>query len=548
MALNPGLYLRTIRHLRPTQIAGRIFFRLYHPRVVNRPAPPLCAPTGAWTQPVANRVAMLGPNRLRLLNVEREIFSASDWNHPGWERLWLYNLHYFDDLLAADAATRKQWHEDIMRRWLTEVSPGEGVGWEPYPTSLRIVNWMKWLMAGNGPVEGMLDSLAMQTHWLVKRLERHLMGNHLLANAKALVFAGLFFEGRAATNWLNRGLKILNKELPVQILADGGHYERSPMYHSLVLVDLLDLVNLLTAYEGAREDHDFTRHLEGWRARIQTMRHWLKVMCHPDGEISFFNDAALGMAPSPSALEAYAEELGLPPVPNPQDGITHLAASGYIRLQTKAAVALLDVAPLGPDYLLAHAHADTLSFEMSLGNQRILINSGTSLYGLSRERLEQRGTAAHNTVEVDGENSSEVWGGFRVARRAVPIGLQVADEGENGLVVSCAHSGYERLPGRVIHRRTWRMTQNRLEIEDQLEGKYTSAVNRFHCHPATEVTRKPAEAGLKWQLAPGMVLETKPAATIRPSQYFREFGMAKENQCIEIPVDAGQGTCTLSWK
>ena len=81
-------------------------------------------------------------------------------------------------------------------------------------------------------------------------------------------------------------------------------------------------------------------------------------------------------------------------------------------------MALLDVAPVGPDYLPGHAHADTLSFELSLFGQRVLVNSGTSQYEAGPERSRQRGTAAHNTVIVDGHDSSEVWAGFRVARRA----------------------------------------------------------------------------------------------------------------------------------
>ena len=96
------------------------------------------------------------------------------------------------------------------------------------------------------------------------------------------------------------------------------------------------------------------------------MRIWLAAMCHPDGEISFFNDAAIGIAPSPTELENYAERLGLPSIAAPGDGVVHFPESGYIRVQRGDMVALLDVAPVGPDYLPGHAHADTFSFELSL--------------------------------------------------------------------------------------------------------------------------------------------------------------------------------------
>ena len=81
---------------------------------------------------------------------------------------------------------------------------------------------------------------------------------------------------------------------------------------------------------------------------------------------------------------------------------------------------LLDVASIGPDYLPGHGHADTLSFEMSLFGKRTLVNRGISQYGIEVRQVE-RGTAAHNTVVINNENSSEVWSGFRVARRARPL-------------------------------------------------------------------------------------------------------------------------------
>lgn len=141
-----------------------------------------------------------------------------------------------------------------------------------------------------------------------RRLEYHLLGNHLLANAKALVFAGLFFSGGQADSWLRKGLKLLRAQLPEQILADGGHFERSPMYHAIILEDLLDLVNLAETYGHGAAD---------WRTVVQRMLRWLNAMSHPDGGIAFFNDAAFGIAPTLAELADYARRLGvsLPPIP-----------------------------------------------------------------------------------------------------------------------------------------------------------------------------------------------------------------------------------------
>ena len=175
----------------------------------------------------------------------------ADWQRADLEKLWLYNLHYFDDLRARDAAGRRAEQRALLERWVRENPPGMGVGWEPYPCSLRIVNWIKWALAGGELGPALEQSLALQAEHLSRHVEHHLQGNHLLANAKGLAFAGLFFSGAAAQRWLAAAVALLERQLPEQILADGGHCERSPMYHALVLEDLLDLINLSHLTRGS---------------------------------------------------------------------------------------------------------------------------------------------------------------------------------------------------------------------------------------------------------------------------------------------------------
>src|SRR5262249_16951821 len=149
--------------------------------------------------------SLIAENTFRFLNHESRVEAAADWNDPAQEKLWLYNLHYFDDLNADNAAERKGRHEELLQRWIAENPPATGHGWDPYPTSLRIVNWIKWFLVGNRPPAGTLKSLASQATWLRNRLEYHLLGNHLLANSKALIFAGTFFEGTAPDGWRSKG-------------------------------------------------------------------------------------------------------------------------------------------------------------------------------------------------------------------------------------------------------------------------------------------------------------------------------------------------------
>ena len=183
-------YLHTVRYLRPSQLANRVWRRLYRPRPDLRPAPSLRAREGAWAVPVAAEPTLLGPTRLRFLNVERQCAVAADWRPTDAALLWRYHLHYFDDLNATDAAARVAWHHALLRRWVEENPPGGEVAWDPYPTSRRIVNWIKWALGGHELSADCVESLAVQLRWLSRRLEYHLLGNHLFANAKALASTG----------------------------------------------------------------------------------------------------------------------------------------------------------------------------------------------------------------------------------------------------------------------------------------------------------------------------------------------------------------------
>jgi uncharacterized heparinase superfamily protein len=543
-----GRYWHTLQHLKPVQFYGRVWFRLYRPRI-NAPATaqPLRVPKGDWRRPTARATSMLGSTQFRFLNQTQTLPAQDGWNDDALEKLWLYSLHYFDDLNASEADERIEWHQGLIGRWLMENPPALGNGWEPYPTSLRIVNWVKWLATGNAAVPGMLESLALQAGWLAKRLEWHLLGNHLFANAKALVFAGLLFEGPQAAIWLTTGLKIISRELPEQVLADGGNFERSPMYHAIFLEDVLDLVNAATHWPGLVPDDQ----VSAWHETAVRMLDWMAGMTHPDGAIALFNDAAFGIAPEVAELLSYAQRVGIElGAKSTDDGakLLHYPDSGYVRLQTPDAVALLDVAPIGPDYLPGHAHADTLSFELSVFGQRVVVNGGTSRYGLGPERLRERGTAAHSTVDVAGQNSSEVWGGFRVARRAYPFDLQLQVEA-GVLKVACSHSGYKRLPGAPVHRREWSMDAGSLRVADTVRGGTHTALARYILHPDVQVS---AAGSNSWQLTlvGGQNLRVLVLAGnghVEPASYAPEFGTVLPTQCLVVELTQGQARVEWLW-
>jgi uncharacterized heparinase superfamily protein len=337
-------------------------------------------------------------------------------------------------------------------------------------------------------------------------------------------------------------MNLLESQLREQVLEDGGHFERSPMYHLIVLEDLLDLMNLHRVY--GKEPP------AGWEELAGKMLCWSKAMRHPDGEIPFFNDAAFGIAPAPGEIDEYAARLGTGCHQKARDRVVYMEQSGYARLKRGPAVLLADAGPVGPDYLPGHAHADTLCFELSLQGQRICVNSGTSTYEPSDLRKFQQSTRAHNTVAVNGADSSEVWGAFRVARRARAV-VEIRQPGNDEDMLSAVHDGYCRLPGRPVHRRTWRLDSGGLRVEDEISGKGTYRVEIFlHFHP--EITAKAGIgcielSGRKAGIFPARLRWSENVeASLEAGFWYPEFGKSVANQCcvfkieaVELPVKAG---------
>ena len=534
-------YFHTIRYLKPKQIYRRIWFHLIKPSIDESPAPKLRVLKNEFCLPVQKKASLLDKNTFHFLD-KSESLSKVGWNgnNNNISKLWRYNQHYFDDLNAIGSSQRKIWHDQLLKSWVNENKIGKGVGWEPYPTSLRIVNWVKWNFSQNILSNTCIQSLIFQARWLSKRIEWHILGNHLFSNAKALVYAGLFFSSKECEIWLKKGLKIIKDELNEQVLDDGGNFERSPMYHAIFLEDILDLINISRVYPKAIQEQQ----VDEWIKIANSMLGWLDTMIHPDGEISLFNDAAKGIAPNLDELKRYAQRLGVDYSSIRFNKVTHLQDSGYIRLTSNDAVILLDVALIGPDYLPAHAHADTLSFEFSLFKQRLLVNGGTSEYKISPIRNYERSTKAHNTVAVNNKNSSEVWSQFRVARRAYPFDLKI-EELENLVNISCAHDGYKRLTGKPIHRRNWQFFESSLVIKDHVEGSFKNAYAYFHFHPSVTIVKN-QDSDLKIEMPNGqqVILQIKTGdPLIEKSYYSSEFGKRIKTQCLKVALDKKDGSC-----
>lgn len=536
------LQLLTASHLKPRQLAYLAKHRFMPNSHRLRCPVNIALRSGIRLAPSLQQVASGGDvNEFRFLNVSRVFPKGEvDWACSDMPKLWRYNLHYFDYLHDRHRSPRSV--AALVSDWIDKNPIGTEDAWEPYTISLRIVNWVKWYLSADFteiPWREWLESLYLQASWLEKHIEYHLLANHYLKNGKALFFAGVYFSGNDSEQWLHKGLKILREEAREQILEDGGHYERSPMYHCIVVEDYLDVLNLLTSNLGLVD----LAIIDELRMRTVAALDFLNDIVGSDGQIPLFNDSAFGIARDPEALFAYARRIigyKRPSRPHGLD-LRSLPATGYYTIRESEDMLIVDCGSIGPDYQPGHAHCDTLSYELYLDGRRVVVDAGVHDYEPSEARSYARSTRAHNTVEVDGKEQSEVWGVFRVARRAKPIKAILKKVDKNRVLFEGAHDGYHRIPGRVTHQRRIEYESNKAwTIIDELQGNGKHQVESFiHLAPDLCLHREfdgvmdvcDADSGA--ELAQ-IVLPDNLQAEIIESSYFPEFGIKQANEGIRL--------------
>jgi uncharacterized heparinase superfamily protein len=259
---------------------------------------------------------------------------------------------------------------------------------------------------------------------------------------------------------------------------------------------------------------------------------------HPDGEIALLNDAAFGIVPEPAALLEYASRLGLRAS---RVGAGAFPDTGYYVWRRGEDVLVVDAAPIGPDYVPAHAHGDIFSFELSLDGRRVVVDGGTSTYDPGEERDWVRSTRAHNTVEIARADQCEFFAAFRVGRRGRPRDV-TAEVSDTGLHVAGWHDGYRRLPGHPIHHRELELTPpGALLVWDTVESRVEQpAVSRLRFPPAASVRAEgPHEASVDVEGCQLQVRAFGAEVALETGHYAPRFG--ERFPCPVLALHKGRG-------
>ena len=506
------LLFNTVRHLKPIQIRYRLKYFIRN-RVGKSPSlsngttiSKTSVQNLMFMQSILNSNSYKSDKSFTFLNIEHTFTGRIDWNFPKYGRLWAYNLNYFDFLNQEDISVDEGLR--LIDDYICTINDNY-TGLEPYPISLRVMNWIRFFITYGINKYEYNNSLWFQLQLLCKQKEYHLLGNHLLENGFALLYGAYFFYDSGI---YNQAKKILIEELNEQILDDGAHFELSPMYHSLMTYRVMDCYNMVICNDL------FDQELKSFfKEKAELMLSFSQLISYQNGDIPLMNDAANGIAPSNEELFSYARSLGL------IVRESKLSQSGYRKLTNENFDLCFDVGEVGPTYQPGHAHADTLSFELYIHNRPVIVDTGTSTYEVNEIRFYERSTAAHNTVSLNGENSSEVWAGHRVGKRAI---TKITEDTDSCVIAS--HDGYFRRFG-VNHNRCIKLNESEVLIEDNVtKGE---AVANFHFHPDEEIQIFGNEVRGK-----DFVLTFEKALSLNliTSHYSPKFNVRIDNKSLEV--------------
>lgn len=389
---------------------------------------------------------------------------------PPSER-WAEELHGFSWLRHFTTAhetntgdTARRYAQKLVADWISNEGNWHPVAWRPQVIGRRLTSWV-----ANGAliIDGtelvyrstLLRNMARQARHLARVAAIAPAGEPRITAAIGLAFSGLCLsEGHKR---LAKGLKLLCRELDRQILPDGGHVSRNPSAQLSILLDLLSLRDALSA-----------RRIEvpkPVRDAIDRMTPMLRFFRHGDGKLALFNGSTEGPEGAIDAALTRDDAKGRP--------FGFAPHSGYQRLAAGPASIVVDTGPPPPGAFSHEAHAGCLSFEMSAGRARMIVNCGaTKVLGPDWEAA-SRATAAHSTLVLADTSSARMLKG-KISRRL--LGPRVMEgpaevesrrnENEAGVWLEMAHDGYAGLFGLVHRRRLFlSATGEDLRGEDSLE-------------------------------------------------------------------------------
>lgn len=449
----------------------------------------------------------------------------------------LHGFAWLDDLAATGSSSAGEMARRLIAAWIDADVSWNSVAWSPSVLGRRVASWLTHatLIAC-----GESDPPGTRVLWSIARQVRHLarVRNHgAPGTGRLLALRGLVYAtacGIGSDSNINTALRSLTHEVRSQILADGGHITRSPTEQLCALAALVD-IRVMLALVGRTSPPELKSSIHGLAGMLRLYR-------LGDGRLTVQNGATEGDRAMIDAVLTRSEALDPPPDSAPE--------SGYERLVAGRTMIILDCgAPAAPGFDMK-AHAGTLSFEISWGAERIVVNCGAIATRDPTWALAQCATAAHSTITVDDTNSSQMASNAGVCRRATIV-ERTRENFDGNIWVSGAHDGYQPNFG-LIHRRRLYLSRDGDDLrgEDTLTGPHRGlAVARFHLHPQVDASLVQNGAAVLLRLPSGVAWRFQAAGGTLELSESIYFGGGERRRTEQITVSArldGQGA-QLRW-
>lgn len=459
---------------------------------------------------LAGRVCLLGSGTIQLGNIDwyRDYKSGLSWPMAYFTDIDVADLDRPGDVKFPWELSRVQWlipvaqawqitGEDryaahvraVLEQWMDANPCAWGVNWactmEP---AMRVFTW-SWLYRVLADAPSWHDrefrlrflrALYLHLQFVRQNLEiSDINGNHLIADAAALVAGGAFFGSGKPRQWMGVGWRLLNREIQVQVFPDGVDFEGSVPYHRLVTE--------LLFYAAASIEEDGATVPASFRDSLLRMADYISAYTKPDGEAPVFGDAddarvlpfggqgindhrylpnliRARWAPEKLTMDWrlcaseclwwWGEAPAVTASPTRAGSVAFPLGGNFI-LRFGDDYVFMDCGPLGLAGRGGHGHNDCLSFEAVLKGCSLIVDPGCYVYTADyRMRNQFRSTAVHNTPQVAGEEINR----FIAPRNlwfmhcdAQPELSVWRDDGEWTLFQG-GHTGYQRLspPVKVV--------------------------------------------------------------------------------------------------
>ncbi len=451
------------------------------------------------------------------------------WSIKNQNKLFLYNLHYFNFLDKVNSKNIEQ-YKKIIYHWIDNNFIHLSVGLDPYPTSKRLINWINLISKFKLKDKKIINSIKMQSQFLKKNIEYHLDANHLISNLICIIYIINFDKSIFNLNERDYYYKVFYSELSKQILKDGGYFERSPSYHILILNDLLNLYYYL---DNSKINIKIKNKLI---KKIIVMNKWMISILHPDKNIPFFNDSNfshnIDISNLLKRINAFLSNLNHPKYVEEKNKLIVLKDTGFYIYSNNIFKLISSISNIKPDFQPGHSHANSLAFELSFGKKRLFVNSGINTYENNTDRIYQRSTSAQNTIEINDKNSSDIWKSFRVGKRAKVFDL-FEKYSNKSVIFGSSHNGYSSFFKKLIHKRTFKIYEDNFMIKDEIYGDFKKAIVRFFLHPDIKIQKN------SFIIDNNIVyFKINNKFYIEESEWYPSFGKVKKNKNICIFLDS----------